>query len=619
MMANGTGRQLFAEVAPAIPLSPAKSPAVYTYRVPQGAAKKTQVGSRVTIPLGRQIVTGTVLRLHENPVSYPTKPLVLHGSLPLTNTQITCAAWMSMTLHGGLGYTLRLFFPPGTSRPLGLAADPATPAPVAAPRWALVIEKNDERRYAHIRDFIASESFPHRQALILVPEVTMVRPLQEYLADSFDHVSAYHSERSSKQLALVWNAIYQHTPAIVVGTQKALYLPWRHLSQVIVEEEYLDTHKLWDQYPRLDNRDAAERLVRLHGSHLLYSSSVLSPARAYDLQQKHLARSQNNPLLPKLEISTVTFNDRRQGHFLPQEAIHHLKTWLRHQEKIVIMHNQRGSWRTAVCAKCHQVLRCPECTATVFLEAAAKKQRIRCRQCSYSGDVPDRCLNCGHRNIRVFGPGTAKVTSVLRALLPSATIAEITAGRSRSPTGLANADIILGTTALWRQATGLSFDRAVWLFPESTLLYPDYRSSERAWELIARLQKKITPRRSILVVTRYPDLIRQTLATSPEQFMKQLLRQRVRWHYPPAVDLVKLTTYGRSETAALTQGRTIREKIEAALPPGVTIRGPYQGFNKKEGGRFAVHFLLAGPLDKLVPLYKDLLFDRADLSPARIL
>ncbi len=266
------------------------------------------------------------------------------------------------------------------------------------------------------------------------------------------------------------------------------------------------------------------------------------------------------------------------------------------------------------------------CNSTVFVEGIKGKQRVHCRQCTYTASFPEACPQCGHQKLRVFGPGTTKIADVLQALVPRATLLEVSAGRVPAASRLQQADIVVGTTAIWRATSQVSFSRALWLFPESSLLYPDYRSSERAWEILVRLQKKIPSRRAVAIVTRYPDLVKQTLAISPEKYMQQLLRERGRLNYPPVVDLVKLTKFGRSEVGALKIGRELREKLETAASAQkkeqsepITIRGPYQGFNKKEDQKFAVHFLLTGSLDQLVSLYKDLPFDRADLAPAQIL
>jgi primosomal protein N' (replication factor Y) len=379
------------------------------------------------------------------------------------------------------------------------------------------------------------------------------------------------------------------------------------------------THKLWDQYPRLDNRYAIRQLAAIHGSNLLISSSAESVATTHDRQTGLLKELITNPIVPKIKIIPLSFDDRRRGHLMPPAALTQLKNAVRRGESTIILHNQRGSWRTAICTECHQALRCPNCESTVFVEGTKAKQRVQCRHCLYTGPLPDRCPNCQSKNLRAFGPGAAKIAATLQALLPSSSIIAVSADKKNVDSRWKSADIVLGTTAIWRYATEESFDHALWIFPESALLYPDYRSSERAYYLLARLQKTIPARRRVTIVTRYIDLVNSSLAAEPEKIMAQLLRERQRLHYPPFTDLVKLTCLARTETGSLDRARAVRQKIDSALPPGVIVRGPYQGFNKKDGQKFAAHILLAGPLDQLVPLYKDLTVDRAELSPAQIL
>lgn len=606
-----------ADVAPAVPLSPAKSPASYTYAVPARDIQKIAVGSQVEIPLGRQTITGTVLRLHNRRVPYKTRALRLRNTPPLTAQQLAFAAWISSTMHGGLGYTLRLFAPPAplVDEPAALPDAPALTQPAKPPASALLIAKDGRQRLDGLRKYLDG----YIQALIIVPEVVLVEEIREFFNQFERSVYPYHAELSRAKLRSMWQSIYRGEPALVIGTQKALWLPWRQLTHIIIEEEHLETHKLWDQYPRLDNRYAGRQLGAVHHSRLLFSGSVGSLERRHEVAKGQLHKLADNPIVPSIKVAHTSFAERQQGHILPHDVARQLRAWTRQKQRLLILHNQRGTWRSAVCSKCHQALRCPHCDHTVFVEGSRKNQRLRCRQCSWTSHLPNQCPICGGKKIRVFGPGAARVGDIIEQLVPQANITAITAGVSPSPQALAGSDIVLGTTALWRHVGHHTFDHALWLWPETTLLYPDYRSVERAYYVLARLQQAIPARRRILIVTRYPDLIMNSLAGPPAELNKRVLRERQQQHLPPFADLVKLTCFARREAGAITQGRAIRERLTAALPPGVTIRGPYQGFNKKEGGKFSVHLLLAGPLDQLRPLYKNLPVNRADLSPAQIL
>ncbi len=616
-----TTNNRLAEIAPAVPFVSVKSSSVYTYTVPARAASAIAIGSTVTVPLGRQRVSGTVLRLHTEPVSFPTKPLVLHKTPPLTSGQITFARWVSTTMHGSLGYTLRLFFPPA-GLPAEASAKAGAPShlPATTPTLhSLLVEKSDATRYRQLADWLEPAAQTKTQALIIVPELRFLEPLRASLTKTYDNVITYASEYSAKELGGMWRRIYAGESLIVIGTQKALFLPWRNLSHVVLEEEFLDTHKLWDQYPRLDNRDGARQLAVLQRSHLLYAGSALSLARAADLQLNQVQVLSVKPVTVKPQVVSLSFTERSQRHLLPPDAVSSLKASLRQGERVLLLHNQRGTWRTAFCSHCRQVLRCPNCSSTMFVTGSSKGPKVQCRECTYNGSLPTNCPNCQKKGLRVFGPGATRISHILETLLPKASVLEIHAGSSVSAAQLEAANIIIGTTAIWRHTAGVQIDRALWLFPESTLLYPDYRSSERALTLLAQLQHLLPARRRVMVVTRYGQLIEQALATPADKITARLLRERARLHYPPYASFVRLTCYGRSEATAIARGREVRERLDAARSDDVRVRGPYQGFNKKEDGHFAAHLLLSGPLEKLIPLYKDLPINRADLSPAQIL
>ena len=282
--------QWYAEVAPSIPL-PATGPQIYTYRVPAKLSADELLYTQVQISFGARQVRGVVTRLHRTRVPYPTKELQPASPWQLTAHQVAFAQWLHQTMRGGLGYTLRLFFPPG-KRLSGLAS-PGQPVPVAGdhagfPRAArayqegdtAIIEKDEDARVRAMAAGIRVVVAAHQQAVVIVPETWMVHRLYRLLAKELPQVmmAEYTASLATMATTHLWQRVLQHEVSVVIGTQKSFFLPWARLGAIVVEEEFYSTHKHWDQYPRLDNRLVAGALAAIHRTAVMYATSMPSLA-----------------------------------------------------------------------------------------------------------------------------------------------------------------------------------------------------------------------------------------------------------------------------------------------------------------------------------------------------
>lgn len=155
--------------------------------------------------------------------------------------------------------------------------------------------------------------------------------------------------------------------------------------------------------------------------------------------------------------------------------------------------------------------------------------------------------------------------------------------------------------------------------PERSLLYPDFRSAERAVYLLFRLQKLIAPGKSVALVTGHNRTISEELVGDVSILYARQLKERRRLSYPPYTDIVRLTFASSSLAGARKKAGIIRDKISKVLPPKATIRGPFQSFISTRRGNYEVHLLLSGALDELAQIYKKLPIDTVDVWPERIL
>lgn len=619
----------FADVAPAIPLPGSKSQ-VFTYRLQAGQKAKTF--SLVHVPFGRRFIPGVVMSLHGNKPAYKTKQVKKVLPHSLTPYQVALAKWIARTMHGSLGFTLRLFTPPAplarSSRLIKTKHGYPEKKTLSAQSEAF-IDFEFIRRWKSVAKRIKRNLADGSQVLVLVPEVWMAREIADLLRQQIRAVpvAEYSSGQRPAELRSVWQIVGEGRGVIVIGTQKAMFLPWCRLTTIVLEEEYYASHKLWDQYPRLNNVTGAKTLAEIHQADFIFSSSFPSLSLWYQSDSGKVELQTNKPAEIDLKQIVSSIHDRRAGNLLPAEFVANLRRWRKGHDKILIFYNRRGAWQALQCRSCHHRVKCTECGSALAVHGTQQRRRLICHVCAYHRGLPDSCPECGKKSLRFIGMGAETMEAIVRQLLDGAgKVVRIDADTAASHTPaqmqklIRNAKIVIATSALFTQHGGQKFGRIAWLFPERNLQFPDFRSAERSLQTCVRLQSLRAGRRQLVLVTRVPHLI-EAISGDVTKTYQKILRERKRLHYPPFSSLVKLTIRASSADRASLRAAKLRQQIDnrSANMPNVKIRGPYQGFAPKSGGHYESHLLLAGELSQLVSLYADLVFDVADIDPERIL
>lgn len=637
-MSKGTTGVMYAEVAPAVAL-PATGSHTYTYRVPRG--ERAVLYRQVEVPFGKRRVAGVIMGVTRTAPAYPTKELVVK-SAELTESQVALARWIARTMHGGLGYTLRLFLPPAGASSPTRSTVPPVPARLVVRKIArqllvdvhysevALVQQDVTARTRQVGTLVAAVVAEQQQALILVPESWVAERVEVALPSSLKHTTAVVSAGvSARAYREVWHGVRDGKTAVVIGTHKALYLPWQRLGVVVVEEESWVAHKQWDQYPRLHNAYAAEVLSALHHTHILSTTAVPSLRLRFREEQGKIQVKRTGTVRLRSAVMSIAWQERGQRKLLPEAFVTTLKGWLHRRERVLIFHNVRGAWRALVCRDCQAALRCAECGSVLALHRHGRAQELRCHQCGQREPVPPACSRCGKQRLSAFGAGAEKVEEILKTIVGRGVeIVRVDAGTvpylsAAKLAGGRRPQIVIGTAAVFAAVAGATFDHVVFLFPERSLLYPDFRSTERTYLLLARLQGLLPVGRNVTVVTRQQRLVEETLVLPDAAWYRREKEQRARLLYYPFRDMVRLTVRAAKVATVQARAAAVREAIEKGAHElgvtGLTVRGPFASLEPQRRGRHDVHLLLLGQLPDLTRLYEGLKVDVVDVAPERIL
>ncbi len=398
-----------------------------------------------------------------------------------------------------------------------------------------------------------------RQVLYLVPEIALTTQLTERLQRVFgEQLVIYHSRFSDNERVEIWQKLLaSREPCVVLGVRSSIFLPFRDLALVIVDEEHETSYKQYDPAPRYHARNAAIVLAGLHGAKVLLGSATPSIESYYNARcgkyglVELFTRYSDNPL-PLVE--TVDLREQRKkkqlsGSFsLP--LLDKIKAALQNDEQVILFQNRRGFAPLIECRDCAWIPKCVNCD--VSLTYHKRDNKLVCHYCGYTCDIPRVCPVCGGTAIEIYGYGTERIEEDVERLFPDTKIARMDTDTTRSRTAYqeiiddfaaGRSKILIGTQMVTK---GLDFDRVSVvgiLNADGMLSFPDFRAHERSFQLMAQVAGRSgrgnTPG-IVMIQTAKPahPVIGQVLRHDYKGMYDTQCTERETFGYPPYTRLI---------------------------------------------------------------------------------
>lgn len=432
-----------------------------------------------------------------------------------------------------------------------------------------------------------------QSAMMLVPEIALTPQMVERFKSRLgDAVAVLHSGLSQGEKYDEWRKIERGEAQVVVGARSAVFAPLENIGLIIVDEEHEATYKQ-EEMPRYHARDLAIWRGRYHQCPVVLGSatpSLESRARAqkkvYTLLELS-ARANPSAQLPTVEIVDMRAEfAKKNASTFSTSLKEKIAQRLENQEQIVLLLNRRGYSSFIMCRDCGYVLPCPNCDISLTLHMDTKT--MRCHYCGHEERIPHRCPNCGENKIRYYGTGTQKVEEELQELFPEARILRMDVDTTRKKGaherilkafGEKQADILLGTQMI---AKGLDFPDITLvgvLNADTALNLPDFRSSERTFQLLTQVSGRAGRAQKpgeVVIQTFNPEhyAIKDAQAQDYERFYQEEMLTRHRSDYPPYYFTVKVTTSHEEEQVAAQKIFQIARLLQEHLSPQSILLGP---------------------------------------------
>lgn len=451
-----------------------------------------------------------------------------------------------------------------------------------------------------------------RQAIVLVPEISLTPQTIRRFHSRFPSVAVLHSHLTDAERHGHWQQIASGAVQVVVGARSAVFAPTPQLGLIVIDEEHETSFKQ-DSTPRYHAVEVARQRAALENIPLILGSatptleSYLRVLRKQDLLLSMPRRVARLPLPPVVIVDTRNDPAIAKGSAIGRAMFTSMQAALKAGGQVILFLNVRGFSPVFWCRGCGEGVKCPHCDVTLTWHKA--RAVALCHSCDYSTQPPSACPKCGKPGLLSLGMGTERLESEVRTRFPEYKCLRMDSDtmKQRGSHDVAlesfrhgEVQILLGTQMI---AKGLDFPNVtlVGVIDADTLLHqPDLRSAERTFQLIAQVAGR-TGRSDkggrVLVQTASPDqpAIQKAAAHDYLGFATDELHHRQALKVPPFSHLARIILRGPREPELKDYAERTGELLRAsakALGVEVRILGPAPCLVTRLKANFRYHLQL---------------------------
>ncbi len=452
------------------------------------------------------------------------------------------------------------------------------------------------------------------QVLYLLPEIALTTQIISRLQKIFgDKIAVYHSRQSNNERVELWKQVLAGKP-IVLGARSALFMPFANLKLVIVDEEHDPSYKQQDPNPRYNGRDAAIYLANTFAAKVILGTATPSIESYHNAQTGKYALVAmpdrfGGLAMPETIIADVKqeLKERKlQAHFTTL-LLDELKAALARGEQAILFQNRRGFAPTYRCTTCDWHSECIHCD--VSLTYHKHFNALKCHYCGYQTQLPKVCPACGNKELTLQGFGTEKIEDELKIYLPEARIARMDLDTVRTKDAHSRiindfeerrVDLLVGTQMVTK---GLDFENVGIvgvLSADQLLQFPDFRASERAFQLMLQVSGRAGRKHQrgkviIQAMNTASPVLSEVIDNNFDSFFQREIQERRQFQYPPFTRLIRVTLKHKKPEVLNDGAKIFAQALKSHL--GEWVIGPAVPYVGRVRGYFLMDLLLKLPRD----------------------
>lgn len=399
-----------------------------------------------------------------------------------------------------------------------------------------------------------------KQVLFLLPEIALTSQIVQRIRKYFgDKAFSFHSKFNPNERVEIWQKVRSGQPVVLIGARSSVFLPFRNLGLIIVDEEHETSYKQQEPAPRYHARDASVFLAFTNSAKVLLGSATPSfESYANAKSDKYglvVMKSRFGQVqVPEILVGNISEDTRTKsmhGYLTPM-LFNAITQALQHQQQVILFQNRRGYAPVLECRNCNWIPKCVNCDISLTYHKYIDS--LKCHYCGYTTKVPVNCLACGSHEVTLKGFGTEKIEDEIKVQFPEARVLRLDLESSRTKHGheqiinrfeAQEADILIGTQMI---SKGLDFGNVslVGVINADQLLYfPDFRANERAYQLLTQVSGRAGRKQQqgrVIIQTNSPmhHVIQEVIGQQYEHLFANEDLERQRFGYPPHTRLIKI-------------------------------------------------------------------------------
>lgn len=428
-----------------------------------------------------------------------------------------------------------------------------------------------------------------KQALLLVPEITLASQITKRFCKRFSNIAVLHSGLSDGEKYDEYRKIKRGEVDIVIGARSAIFAPLEKIGVIIIDECHSDTYKQ-ENMPKYDSIDIANFRSKNHNCPVVLGSATptltqFAMARKGLFKLLVLSKRVGTRTLPKVILADMTKEERVKNTFFSKTLFDEINKTINRGEQVILLINRRGYSSSLTCKNCGFTMKCPHCD--IGLTYHKGKNILRCHYCGYATNKPNLCQSCHTDNLRELGSGTERIEEELRELFPFAKTVRMdldTTTRKGSHEKIISDfqehkyDILLGTQMI---AKGLDFPNVTLvgvINADTSLFLPSYKSSENTFQLLNQVAGRSgrgEKMGQVIVQTYNIDHYAINYASNNNYlgFYQEEMKNRLASGYPPYFYLTYIIVKSKDYNLVSGEVNKISNILKNNLPNS-TILGP---------------------------------------------
>jgi len=466
-----------------------------------------------------------------------------------------------------------------------------------------------------------------KQVLYLVPEIALTTQLTSRLKRVFGRrLGVYHSKFSDAERVEIWNNVLNDkTYDVIIGVRSSIFLPFRQLGLIIVDEEHESSYKQYDPAPRYHARNAAIMLASMHGAKTLLGTATPAVETYYnaltgkfglvELNQRHEEMAM--PEILVVDSKEAYRKKEMESHFTPL-LLEKIAKALQNHEQVILFQNRRGYAPYIECKACAYVPHCKNCDVSLTVHKVFNT--LTCHYCGYTEPIPNICPACGTPGtLSTKGFGTEKIEDEIKLIFPDARVSRMDLDTTRSKKSYEKiitdfeqqkVDILIGTQMV---SKGLDFERVSLvgiLNADNMLNFPDFRAHERAYQLMAQVSGRAgrkNKRGTVVLQTSSPEhpIIGQVIRNDYKTMYNTQSDERKLFKYPPYFRMIQIVLRHRDPNVLNKAANRMAADLRAVF--GARVLGPNVPAVSRIQNLYIKHILLKFEVEASPERAKELL------------